>query len=269
MRRGGAGTQTGVGVRWSALLVRGVLRPSLLAWISLAGLACSPDAAELRAADPRPNILLVSLDTTRADHLSAYGYERDTSPTLRALSAEGVRFEVAYAPSATTGPSHASLFTSLYPLTHRVVKNGRSLAPEFDTMAELLSRAGFQTAAVVSSFVLSERFGYAQGFDVFDADFSGADVPSGTTLWEGHSVEGKFYGRADDTTRRALAWLDGRRAPDRPFFLFVHYFDPHDPYHVPRGFQPPFQPGPREQMKTERRENVLVELEESEEIAAA
>jgi choline-sulfatase len=104
----------------------------------------------------------------------------------------------------------------------------------------------------VSSYVLSRRFGYAQGFDHFDDDFSKAGVPSGVTVWEGEEVEGKFYGRADDTTRRALEWLDGRREPATPFFLFVHYFDPHDPYLLPEGFQPPFRPGPKEALKLNR-----------------
>jgi arylsulfatase A-like enzyme len=229
-----------------------VPRQGALLFALIAGLACGPNVGEQRALDPRPNIVLISMDTTRADHLSVYGYERPTSPRIDALAREGVRFEIAYAPSATTGPTHASLFTSLYPTTHGVRKNGRSLGSGFDTLAEILERAGFETAAVVSSYVLSRRFGYAQGFDHFDDDFSKAGVPSGVTVWEGEEIEGKFYGRADDTTRRALEWLDGRREPATPFFLFVHYFDPHDPYLLPEGFQPPFRPGPKEALKLNR-----------------
>jgi len=100
--------------------------------------------------------------------------------------------------------------------------------------------------------VLSERFGFAQGFAHFDADFSQADVIEGERHWEGEVVEGKFYGRADDTTRRALDWLDTRKSPERPFFLFVHYFDPHNPYIPPAEFSPPFLPGPREALKLNR-----------------
>jgi len=220
--------------------------------LTILSIGCGPDARELRAADPRPDILIVSMDTTRADHLSAYGYGRDTSPNLRALAAQGMRFETAYAPSATTGPSHASLFTSLYPVAHGVLKNGHSLDAELDTLAERLSREGFDSAAVVSSYVLDARFGYGQGFARYDADFSQADVPSGVTLWEGEEIEGKFYGSADDTTRRALAWLDARPHPESPFFLFVHYFDPHDPYLMPAGFQPPFVPTGKEALKLNR-----------------
>jgi arylsulfatase A-like enzyme len=192
------------------------------------------------------------MDTTRADHLSLHGYARDTSPRLIALAADGVRFDTAYAPSATTGPSHASLFTGLYPMAHGVVKNGYLLAAEHTTLAEQLLQEGYDTAAVVSSYVLSARFGYDQGFVHFDADFSQAKVPSGTALWEGEAIEGKFYGSADDTTRRALEWIDARPHPERPFLLFVHYFDPHDPYRPPPGFQPPFESGPKEQLKLNR-----------------
>ena len=228
--------------------------PSVGLVVLLAALssACGPDSTELRGQDPRPNIVIVSMDTTRADHLSVYGYERDTSPSLRALADEGMRFEQAYSPSATTAPSHASLFTSLAPIAHGVAKNGWPLEDEFETLAEILTREGYETAAVVSSYVLSERFGFSQGFGHFDADFSQADVLEGERLWEGEVVEGKFYGRADDTTRRALDWLDTRESPQSPFFLFVHYFDPHNPYIPPSDFSPPFLPGPREALKLNR-----------------
>ena len=102
-----------------------------------------------------PNILLISMDTTRRDHLSAYGYGRKTTPVLDAIALQGVRFDKAYAPMATTAPSHASIFTSLYPLAHRVIKNGVVLDEAHDTLAEILHRHGWDTAAVVSSFVLS------------------------------------------------------------------------------------------------------------------
>jgi arylsulfatase A-like enzyme len=192
------------------------------------------------------------MDTTRADHLSAYGYERPTSERLEQLAAEGVRFEVAYAPSATTGPSHASLFTSLHPVAHGVLKNGYPLAAGLATLAEQLTHAGFETGAVVSSYVLNAKFGYDRGFGDYDDDVSRAATPSGTRLWEGQTVEGKFYGSADDTTRRALEWLEARERADRPFFLFVHYFDPHDPYLPPQGYQPPFTPDSKTALKIPR-----------------
>lgn len=184
-----------------------------------------------------PNILLISMDTTRRDHLSAYGYGRKTTPVLDAIALQGVRFDKAYAPMATTAPSHASIFTSLYPLAHRVIKNGVVLDEAHDTLAEILHRHGWDTAAVVSSFVLSEPFGLAQGFDFYDDEFDTAtsSFPEGT--WEGKEVEGGFDRHAEATTARALDWLENERDAERPFFFFLHYFDPHWPYDPPENFK--------------------------------
>jgi len=180
-----------------------------------------------------PNVLLVVVDTLRADHTSAYGYERDTTPHLRALAEEGVRFAQAYAPVGLTAPTHASLFTSLHPLTHGLVRNGLELGPEHVTLAEFLSVRGYQTAAVVSSFVLHHKFGLRQGFALYDDAFERSEATVELAEWEGHDVEAAFDRRADHTTRRALHWLRERRSPGSPFFLFVHYFDPHSPYEPP------------------------------------
>lgn len=250
----------GSSARWPSLpsawrgreAVRGRFVIPLAAATLAASIACSPPLEARRADDPRPDILVISLDTTRADHLSAYGYERETSPRLSQLAAEGIRFDAAYAPSATTGPTHASLFTGFAPMAHDVRKNGQTLASPLVTLAERLRAAGFETAGVVSSFVLSARFGFDQGFDVWDEDFSNATAPEGLTIWEGLEIEGKFYGSAEDTTRRALRWLDAREHPERPFFLVVHYFDPHDPYTPPPGYHPPFDAGPRAALKQVR-----------------
>jgi arylsulfatase A-like enzyme len=194
-----------------------------------------------------PNLVLISLDTTRRDHCSVYGYERETTPQLEKFAAEGVRFALAYAPSATTAPSHATLFTSLYPITHRVVKNGRVLTPAYVTLAERLREAGWVTAGVVSSYVLDARFGLAQGFDTWDDDFDPTTATVRNEAWEGGDRVEVFDRRADATTAHALAWLDGPRERTRPFFLFVHYFDPHAPYLPPaalaRSFPPADAPG--------------------------
>ncbi len=175
----------------------------------------------------------MSLDTTRADHLSAWGYPRETSPVLSRLAAEGARVEYAFAAAATTAPSHASLFTSRYPISHRVLKNGVALPDSEETLAERLQARGYQTAACISSFVLDPRFGWSQGFDSYDAELS----PQGAgRQWEGRVVREGFERHADATTARALRWLADARDPARPFFLFVHYFDPHDPYDPPEPF---------------------------------
>ncbi len=203
-----------------------------LAVVAAGALACVPAPP-----GPPPNLLMVSLDTTRADHLSAYGYARDTSPNLRAVAGEGVRFHTVYAPTASTGSSHATLFTSLSPPATGVLKNGMPLAEDHVVLAERLREAGYQTAAAVSSFVLDARFGFGQGFDAYDDDFDPADATLSVREWEGHEVEGSFDRRADHTTDHAIRWLQESRDPERPFFLFVHYFDAHLPYQPP----PPYR----------------------------
>jgi arylsulfatase A-like enzyme len=196
-----------------------------------AALAAAPLAALAACGAPAPpNLLLVVIDTLRSDHTSAYGYARDTTPRLRALAEAGVRFEAAYAPMGLTGPSHASLFTALEPPAHGVVKNGLSLAPEHVTLAERLAAHGYQTAAVVSSFVLDHRFGLDQGFAHYDDALDPDEATTRLESWEGHGVPEGFDRRGDHTADRALRWLREQRAPERPFFLFVHYFDPHSPY---------------------------------------
>ncbi len=179
-----------------------------------------------------PNVLLIVIDTLRADHLGCYGYGRDTSPNIDRFSRTGVLFENAYCQMPTTGPSHASIFTSQYPRSHGVLKNGWTLSGTYPTLAEILRENGYATAAVVSSFALSSEFGYARGFDYYDEQFT----PEGSTMpadkeWEGHAVKGGFDQRADVTTRKATNWLG--QNDGKPFFLWVHYFDPHWPYSPP------------------------------------
>ncbi|MDB4433389.1 sulfatase-like hydrolase/transferase [bacterium] len=232
----------GLGMRCMAFLMLAV------AW------ACAPEADKSGNATEgaAPNLLLVIIDTLRTDHSSVYGYERDTTPHLRRFAQQGSRFDATYAPLPGTGPTHATVFTSLYPIAHGVVKNGLVLAPEHETLAEILRIRGYQTAAVVSSFALARKFGYAQGFDTYQDDFD----PDRSTIrfrkWEGHLIAEGFDRRAGQTTTRAIRWLDEGRRPGTPFFLFVHYFDPHDPYDPPPAFRRWASPGPGELSKVER-----------------
>jgi arylsulfatase A-like enzyme len=192
-------------------------------------------------AEPRPaNVLLVSFDTVRADHCSVNGYHRATTPALAALAAEGARFATAYAPSATTAPSHATLFTSLAAPAHGVVKNGVLLESGPRTLAETFRDAGYQTAGVVSSLVLARQFGWSRGFDVWEDRFD--PLRSSVTQFDGVVVPAGFDRPGDDTTRIALDWIRSRRDPARPFFLFVHYFDAHAPYVPPAAFAARFPP---------------------------
>lgn len=208
-------------------------RLALLRLVALSSVALWWGCVQGTHRNQSPNILLITIDTTRQDHLSLYGYQRNTSPVLSELALQGIRFDLAYAPSATTGPTHASLFTSLYPPSHGVIKNGLSLDEKYLTLAEILSQQGYQTAAVTSSFVLDSEFGYGQGFDFFSDELPLDGSTTQADLWEGHKVIGGFDRRADATTREAAEWLEEHRDPERPFFLFLHYFDPHSPYVPP------------------------------------
>jgi arylsulfatase A-like enzyme len=197
----------------------------------------------------RPDVLVISIDTLRADHTSLYGYERRTTPELERLAGEGVLFALAYAPTATTAPSHATLFTGRPPMDHGVERNGQPLPDDAHTLAEHLAGTGYTTAAFISSFVLNHKFGFAQGFEVYDDDFR--HLTDGRErrerLWHGQPVAGVFQRPAQATTERALGWIDaeptGIDAQPRsrkPRFLFVHYIDPHEPYDPPAQLGSPF-----------------------------
>lgn len=175
------------------------------------------------AAEP-PNILLVTVDTLRADHLGCYGSKDVRTPATDALAARGAIFARAFAHTPSTLPSHASILLGLTPNAHGVHDNsGFIVRDEFLTMAEWLKAQGYATAAFVGAFPLDSRFGLVQGFDVYDDEY-GSQGPSDATF-----VERK----ADAVVDRALAWLERRAGP---WFLWVHVFDPHQPYEPPEPF---------------------------------
>jgi choline-sulfatase len=183
-----------------------------------------------------PNVLLVTIDTLRWDHLGCYGDAHAVTPALDALAARGVRFETAIAHVPLTAPSHASILTGLTPLRHGVRDNGAYVLPStVQTLATRLGRAGYATAGFVSGFPLDHRFGFASGFDLYDDRLAQE---------AGHAAYTERP--ADATTANAIAWLDRARAADqpagddgatrRPWFVWVHYFDPHAPYAPPGEF---------------------------------
>lgn len=200
--------------------------------------------------DRPPDIVLITIDTLRADRLGCYGYYRDTSPHLDRFAAEAVLFERTFSHAGSTLPSHASLMTSTHPARHRQYGNDTPFDPDrvgLRTLAQMLEAAGYRTAAFVSAAVLKRASGMDTGFAVF-----------------GQPETAEC--RAAETTDRVLAYLDGRTrltgdvangaegdaggggapgggapdggpdADDRPLFLWVHYFDPHDPYEPPEEF---------------------------------
>jgi len=184
------------------------------------------DGNGAKATNPRPWILLVTLDTTRADAIGpeAVGIE---TPAFDALAARGLRFRQAYATVPETLPSHTSLLTGLYPAGHGIHENARYLSETHPVAAEKLKQAGYRTAAFVSSFVLARRFGLARGFDVYDDE-----------------LEGGVERRAKQTTDRVLDFLGHGQASGQPLFLWVHYFDPHHPYDPPEPFRSRFAKAP-------------------------
>ncbi len=174
---------------------------------------------------PTTNVLVVTFDTTRVDAVGCYGGPEGVSPTIDAFAAEGVRFEQAYTTAPLTLPAHASLLTGLAPDQHGVRANESYALPAVElTLAEILGEEGWDTAAFVASFVLDARYGLAQGFGHYDdeIDVVGTDV---TRVAERP---------ADAVTERALAWLDARD-DDRPFFVWLHYYDPHYPHELRPG----------------------------------
>jgi arylsulfatase A-like enzyme/Flp pilus assembly protein TadD len=174
------------------------------------------------------HVLLISIDTCRADHLSCYGYPRPTTPCVDAIAAEGVRFADAISPAPMTLPAHASLLTGTIPLFHGVHDNlSYRLRPSSVTLAEVLRDHGFHTSAVVGSFVLDSKFGLAQGFGTYDDKVEPQGAPG--TLPER---------KADEVTRLAIDWLGAHRTERS--FLFVHYYDPHIPYEPPDPFRSAF-----------------------------
>lgn len=205
-------------------------------WVSVCALACAPEPWP-----ERPHVLIVTLDTTRVDHLSVYGYDLPTTPHLERLARDAVLFTRARSTSSWTLPAHASLFTGKFPPSHGarydpegplILSSGierpglvprevmerfraRGLAADEVTLAQLLAQAGYATGAVVAGPWLKRVFGLDRGFAFYDGE--------GITDLDGRP--------AGDVTRRASEWL--RDPANRPFLLFLNYFDPHSPYRPP------------------------------------
>ncbi len=179
--------------------------------------ACSTQGAGPGDGDNRPqesppqHLIVICIDTLRADHLGSYGSEILT-PHLDGLAAEGARFAMARAHIPLTGPSHASLFTSSLPSDHGCTVNSQKFPPQNHTLAEILSEQGWNTAGFVSLGVLSDSFGFAQGFDSYHATF-----------------KGRWWKDAAEMNTALEDWLKAREAAEHQF-LFLHYSDPHSPY---------------------------------------
>lgn len=201
-----------------------------LACLTLALLTCA--CAEERTLAPaelpdgKLSLLVIGLDTTRADRLGCYGHERAATPTIDAIAARGVLFRRASAHAPLTLPTHASLFTGTYPPEHGIHDNGRTaLPPHLTTLAELLHAAGLRTGAFIAAIALDSSFGLDRGFEVYEDDLVGG----------GAADDAHIQRRGAAVTDDALAWLKSLD-DDEPFFAFVHYYDAHATYEAPADF---------------------------------
>ncbi len=185
----------------------------------IVALAAGCDGA--RPALERPHVLLLTVDTLRADHLGAYGYERATSPNFDRFAQDGLRFQRAYANAPETCPSFGSLLTGYLPHETQVTTNLVYLPDAVETLAEMLEAEGYVTAAFVSNFVLRAETKFDQGFEVYD-----------DTMTELETNREMPERTARATADAAIAWLE-EADPDEPFFLWVHFQDPHGPYTPP------------------------------------
>jgi arylsulfatase A-like enzyme len=203
----------------------------------VAGLAALALAACSGGADARgPNLLLVTIDSLRPDHLGCYGYARDTSPVIDRLAREGVRFAAAVSTTSWTLPAHAALFTGMYDSAHGLVDNGLSLADGHRTLAEELSAHGYETAGFFGGPYLHPTFGLAQGFDHYQSCMTA--MADGASAEEVRAASRAPSGAAHDdvtgprTVEEFGRWL-GARESGRPFFAFVHLWDVHYDYIPP------------------------------------
>ena len=225
--KSGPGNARAPAGRLSDLMCSG--RSFLLRVVTVGTLAiasgCARPAERVTPPPERPSLLLVTLDTTRADALAPEA-DAAATPAFAALVARGVRFTQAYAAAPTTLPSHASMLSGLYPGEHGVHENGRHLSERVPLVAERLRELGYSTAAFVSGFPLKSPYGLARGFDLYDDELDA----------------GKTERSSRETTDRALAWL--AKTDPRPRFLWVHYYDPHEPYAPPEPFRSRFPDDP-------------------------
>lgn len=188
----------------------------------------------------RPNILLIIMDATRAKNLSCYGYHRPTTPNLERFAERCVVYETAISAAGWSLPSHASIFTGLYPSRHGAHEQHKHLAPEYPTMAEQLCSRGYCTLAFCHNPYVGPATGLDRGFEWFNNDFGSIPI----SLWKiSRKISNGFarvLGQRDSgarhTNKQVHTTLRRLQADDRPFFMFIHYEEPHGPYHPPRKY---------------------------------
>ncbi len=213
----------------------GATRSGRLRWLRLvAAILLASSLGACAPAPSAPNIVLVSIDSLRPDHLGAYGYGRPTSPHLDRIAAQGIVFTRAYSTTSWTLPSHLSLFTGLYPAEHGVIVDGQRLAATIPLLPELLARGGYRSAAVVSGPYLHGGFGFARGWEVYDDSLVSGDT------FDPRAASAHEKITSPTVHRRAMELLD--RLEGGRFLLFLHYFDVHYDYLPPAPWDRAFDP---------------------------
>src|SRR5215471_8451922 len=192
------------------------------------GQAAKSPPVEARKSLAHPNVILITIDTLRADHVGCYGAKNVKTPTLDSLAADGVLFERAISQVPLTWPSHAVVLTGTYPFQNGVQDfTGEPLSPQFRSVAQAFKSAGYRTGAVVSAFVLDRSWGLGRGFDFYDDAFSAETFQK--------KEIGLVDRRAGESVDHAIAWL--KKSPQRPFFFWLHLYDPHSPYDPPEPYR--------------------------------
>src|SRR6202011_3292345 len=179
-----------------------------------------------------PNVILITIDTVRADHLGCYGATNVKTPTLDGLARDGIVFERAISQVPLTWPSHAVILTGTYPFQNGVQDfTGQPLDERFRSLAQVFKQQGYATGAVISAFVLDRSWGLARGFDFYDDAFSAETFQTKDI--------GLVDRKAGESVTRALKWLNKKlvQTPRRPFFFWLHLYDPHSPYDPPEPFR--------------------------------
>ena len=222
-------SKTTRGRLWSLLAVAAMAGGFLLwLWLRPAAEGVSTIKALWgRAGVRKPNVILVTMDTTRADHLGCYGYRDIRTPTLDGLAGRGVLFEEAATATPLTLPSHCTIMTGMYPTYHGVRVNGNTaLSDEQTTLAKVFAAQGYQTGAFIAAFVLDGRWGLKQGFQHYDDQFDLKKYK--------HLDLGEVQRPGNEVMDAALAWLEEKKST--PFFAWIHLYDPHVPYAPPEPY---------------------------------
>lgn len=212
-----------------------------LIFILLVGVVFACGGKDEEKGVDRPNVLLISIDSLRPDHLGCYGYERDTSPVMDSLAQDGILFKNTVSTTSWTLPAHISLFTSMDIMVHGVVGDGASLYKEIGTLAQVLKQSGYRTAAFCSSPYMNPAFGFNRGFDLYhniDLDSPGFEDTIIPQAEERDAVHDDIT--SPRITELASEWLE--KNGNNPFFLFLHMWDVHYDYIPPEPYDRKFDP---------------------------